>query len=70
MRHYCRDNEPLPLVMDDVLVNFDDSRAAQTLDVLLKMAADMQIIFLTCHRQTAELIAARVPGMKTIELSP
>ena len=28
VRHYCRDAEPLPLVMDDVLVNFDDARAA------------------------------------------
>ena len=26
-QHYCRENEPLPLVMDDVLVNFDDERS-------------------------------------------
>ena len=69
VRHYCRDSEPLPLVMDDVLVNFDDTRASETLDVLLEMAADLQIIFLTCHRQTAELIGSRLPKMKPIELT-
>ncbi|MEA1951665.1 MAG: hypothetical protein U9N87_09780, partial [Planctomycetota bacterium] len=70
VRHYCRGSEPLPLVMDDVLVNFDDERAAQTLDALIKIAADAQIIFLTCHRQTAELIRSRLPEIKPIELSP
>lgn len=66
--HYCRSTEPLPLVMDDVLVNFDDARAAATLDALLEIAAEQQIIFLTCHRRTAEMIAARVPEMRAMEL--
>lgn len=35
---YCQRAEPLPLVMDDVLVNFDDERKINTLDVLLEIA--------------------------------
>ena len=68
IRHYCRDAEPLPLVMDDVLVNFDDARAAETLNALIELSADLQVIFLTCHRQTANMIASRLPEMTPIEL--
>lgn len=59
--HYCRRNEPLPLVMDDVLVNFDATRAAGTVDALAEVARSTQIIFLTCHKHTVDLIEARLP---------
>ncbi|QGJ70732.1 Hypothetical protein PBC10988_24300 [Planctomycetales bacterium 10988] len=55
MQHYCRNREPLPVVMDDVLVNFDERRAAATLKVLFDLSQDLQILFLTCHRRTLEL---------------
>ena len=69
VRHYCREAEPLPLVMDDVLVNFDDERAYGTLGVLLEVANDMQIIFMTCHRNIVDLITAAAPEMKPIYLT-
>lgn len=47
--HYCRGAESLPVVMDDVLVNFDDQRALQTLRVLREVAGQVQILLLTCH---------------------
>ncbi len=70
VRHYCRDAEPLPLVMDDVLVNFDDERAKGTLDVLLELAQDTQILFMTCHQNMAEMIAAAAKDMTPIRLDP
>ncbi|MDP6444989.1 MAG: AAA family ATPase, partial [Pirellulaceae bacterium] len=36
LRNYSRREEVLPIVMDDVLVNFDDQRARATLEVLLE----------------------------------
>lgn len=69
VRHYCRDAEPLPLVMDDVLVNFDDERAKSTLRVLLELARDMQILFMTCHQNIAQMIAAATDNMDPIRLS-
>jgi uncharacterized protein YhaN len=68
-RHYCRDSEPLPLVMDDVLANFDDDRAQSTLDVLAGLDASMQVIFLTCHQSTIDRIVAGVPGIEPIRLA-
>jgi uncharacterized protein YhaN len=53
--HYCDRHEPLPIVMDDVLVNFDDQRARATLEVLDTVANDLQVILLTCHQRTVEV---------------
>lgn len=66
--HYCREAEPLPIVMDDVLVNFDDSRAAKTLQTLLGISQDVQIILLTCHRNTVDLVASLLPQLEPITL--
>lgn len=66
--HYCRRNEPLPLVMDDVLVNFDATRAAGTIDALAEVARSTQIIFLTCHKHTIDLIHSRLPTTPVCEI--
>ncbi len=66
--HYCREAEPLPIVMDDVLVNFDDQRAAETLEALIEVAQHVQVILLTCHRGTLQLVQARLSGCSPIML--
>ena len=68
-QHYCRENEPLPLVMDDVLVNCDDQRSEAALDMLIELAKDIQIIFLTCHQETIRLIHSRLPEMEATRLT-
>lgn len=52
---YCRRAEPLPIVMDDVLVNFDDSRAAAALQTLAEFAEGQQVLFLSCHQRIVDL---------------
>ncbi|MBI1246765.1 AAA family ATPase [bacterium] len=49
IRHYCQSAEPLPVLMDDILVNFDDQRQLATLRVLVDFDPRIQIILLTCH---------------------
>ena len=63
-QHYCRENEPLPLVMDDVLVNCDNRRSEAALDMLIELAKDIQLIFLTCHQDTIQRIRSRLPQME------
>jgi len=53
-------SEPMPLVMDDILINFDDERSAATLDVLAELSRSTQIIFFTHHRHLVELAKAHV----------
>lgn len=60
----------LPILMDDVLVNFDPERAAAMAAVLGREARDHQILLLTCHPATAELLEGAVPGLRKILLSP
>jgi uncharacterized protein YhaN len=65
---YCRTAEPLPLVMDDVLVNFDAERTRATLEVLREVSEQVQLLFLTCHRHVVDLVREIVPGHRAIDL--
>ena len=55
VRHYCQHAEPLPIIMDDVLVNFDSQRARLTLQLLVEFSQDVQVLFLTCHDHIVQL---------------
>ena len=68
LQQYSQRAEPLPLVLDDVLVNFDEDRSRQTLRVLNEFSKSYQILFLTCHRRMVELVQSIRPDLKPIEL--
>ena len=53
--HLDRAAEPLPVVLDDLLVNFDDGRAAAALDVLADLGTRTQVLLFTHHRHLADL---------------
>lgn len=55
VEHYCSSAESLPVVLDDVLVNFDDDRARATLAALEAFSATTQVILFTCHQSTIAL---------------
>ena len=44
----------LPVIMDDVLVNFDDTRRQAAIEVIADFARKRQVIFFTCHSATVE----------------
>ncbi len=58
----------LPLMCDDILVNFDDTRRIQAIEALLELAKKRQIILFTCHEDIAALIASADSSAKLIEL--
>ena len=48
------EEKPVPLVLDNALINFDDARCEAALELLVKAAETRQILLLTCrHRETA-----------------
>lgn len=56
---YARRGVELPLVLDDVLVNFDDPRARRAAEALVDFAsAGRQVFVLTCHEHIARAFAA------------
>lgn len=43
------EGEPCPLVIDDALVNLDETRQAQALELLAQIAKKRQVILFTCR---------------------
>jgi uncharacterized protein YhaN len=55
LEKYLQQNEPLPLIVDDILINFDNDRARSTLEVLAELSRRTQVIFFTHHPHLVEL---------------
>ncbi len=55
IKEYEKQAEPLPMIIDEILVNFDPERAKNMAGVLHSFAADSQILMFTCHPHTLEL---------------
>lgn len=64
IRNHAEKAEPMPVFMDDILVNFDPERAAATAAVLAEFAGANQVLFFTCHPMTAELLMRAAPDKK------
>jgi uncharacterized protein YhaN len=67
LQHYAAANEPMPLILDDVLIHFDDPRAAAALEVLSDFAATTQVLFFTHNKHLMELACQVVAADKLVE---
>jgi len=56
------EKDPLPFIVDDILIQFDDERAKATLEVLSEMAEKTQILFFT-HQSKHVEIAKAIEGV-------
>jgi uncharacterized protein YhaN len=65
---FSRERDPLPLVMDDIFVNFDGPRASRALEVLGEMAGRHQVLIFTCHAETVERARRLGPQVQVIDL--
>ncbi len=65
---FARRSASLPLIMDDVLVNFDPERARAVARELAHFSIGRQILIFTCHPETAEMFADTTPDAKVIPL--
>ena len=50
----CASGEPMPFVVDDILIKFDDERSAVALDVLAQLATRTQVVLFTHHGRVRE----------------
>ncbi len=58
----------LPVLMDDVLVNFDPERRRGSAEAIARLADRRQVVLFTCHPETAELFASVRPDVTRITL--
>jgi len=67
IEHFTDQGAELPVVLDDILVNFDEERTQAAIDLLLDQASrHQQVLFFTCHQHLAEMFRQR--GVSTITL--
>jgi len=54
---YIESNEPMPIIIDDALVNFDDERALECLKIFSDISKKTQIIYFTHHKHIFSLLS-------------
>jgi uncharacterized protein YhaN len=69
---YLERHDPIPLIVDDILIQFDDARSAAALAILGELASRTQVILFTHHEHVVriardtvdpgQLILHRLPG--------
>jgi len=67
---FAHDAAALPLVLDDVLVNFDPARARAMAGAIAATAATHQVLAFTCHPHLAELLGEAARGARLVALDP
>jgi uncharacterized protein YhaN len=67
IEEFARHAEALPVVMDDILVNFDADRAARAAAAVGDLSSRHQVIYFTCHAWTAEMVDP--DGHRTLALA-
>jgi uncharacterized protein YhaN len=60
IEHQARGGARLPLVLDDVLVHFDEERKAAALAALADVAGTVQVLLFTHERDVADAARARL----------
>ncbi|MEN6431141.1 MAG: AAA family ATPase [Coriobacteriales bacterium] len=58
----------LPMLIDDVLANFDPERLEGAARAIVDLSGQRQVVFFTCHDETAELFGTLAPDAVRIDL--
>ncbi|QYR23530.1 hypothetical protein KZ483_11790 [Paenibacillus sp. sptzw28] len=59
----------LPMILDDLFVNFDRPRLEGAIHVLKELSSRRQLVLLTCHDHVCDLLAEKLPGAELVRLS-
>lgn len=55
LERHAASNEPMPVIVDDILIHFDDDRARAALSAFGELAQRTQVLFFTHHGRLLEL---------------
>ena len=68
VREYSRHVEPLPVIFDDIFVNFDPERTRNSIEAVRDLSETHQILLFTCHPHFSERVGEIVPDAKVFPL--
>ena len=63
LESYVARREPIPFIVDDILIMFDDDRAVAALKALVRLAEHTQVIFFTHHEHVVRLARENLDDM-------
>ena len=66
-RLLARTGRATPVILDDAVVYADDDRFARVLDAIAAVAADVQVIVLTCRERSFAGVPAIRPALSCVE---
>jgi uncharacterized protein YhaN len=69
IREFSKRAESLPIVFDDILVNFDPERFRAACVAIKELAKTNQILYFTCHPESVNLLAEIMPDSKIIDIN-
>ena len=69
IREFAKRSESMPVIMDEILVNFDRERAGATISGILELAENFQILYFTCHPYIIDLFSEADRNIPVMEIS-
>ncbi|MCI0895142.1 MAG: hypothetical protein J4N84_09600, partial [Chloroflexi bacterium] len=70
IREFGEPTERLPVVVDEVLVNFDPDRARRAAEAFVELSETNQVLVFTCHPETVALFTDVAPETQVIRIDP
>jgi len=67
LEKYMESSEPMPFIVDDILVDFDDERSEAALNALAELAKKTQVILFTHHSRVVEQ-ARKLEGNQQVHI--
>jgi len=68
IREFSKRAESLPIVFDDILVNFDPERFRAACEAIKELAKTNQILYFTCHPESVNLLTKIMLDSKIIDI--
>jgi len=68
VREYSQHVEPLPVIFDDIFVNFDPHRTRRSIEAIRDLSKTHQILLFTCHPHLLELVEEIVSDAQVFQL--
>ena len=69
IRDYVNSSIPVPIVFDDILVNFDPVRRKNACLAIADLVGTCQVLYFTCHPQTVADLVEAIPGAVVMDIS-
>jgi uncharacterized protein YhaN len=68
LREYANHVDPLPVVFDDIFVNFDPARSRTSFKAIAELCSTHQVLLFTCHPHLVKQVEEIVPAAKLFPL--